>query len=383
MTSTRTISDTASSLELLPVYRPDLSGNEKRYVMECLDTSWISSIGEFVNRFEATAASLLNVKHAISVSNGTVALHLALHCLDIGRGDEVIVPTFTYIASVNMIAHTGATPVFVDCLKDDWLIDIAEVERRITPRTKAIMAVHLYGALCDMASLRALAQSRGLHLIEDCAEALGSTIDGRPCGSLGTVGTFSFFGNKTVTTGEGGLVTTDDDSLAARLRLVKGQGQSLTRRYWHVELGFNYRMTNICAAIGLAQMERLSEILLRKRAIAEWYRKHLAAVPVTMQRPAAGVQSSEWLISILLPPQADRETVMAEMYARGVETRPVFYCAHQMPMYQDPGSYPVSEDISARGLSLPSYPALTEAHVERIAETLDRALRSRGSQTYA
>ena len=326
--------------EFIPLYRPDLSGNEQRYVMHCLQTSWISSIGEYVERFEHAMAERLGVKHAICVSNGTVALHLALHCLDLRAGDEVIVPTFTYIAAVNTIAQTGATPVFVDCRSSDWTIDAAEVARRITPRTRAIVAVHLYGAVCDMTSLRALADAHDLALVEDCAEALGSTLAGRAAGSLGTVATFSFFGNKTLTTGEGGMVATDDDALAARMRLVKGQGQSPERRYWHVELGFNYRMTNICAAIGLAQFERLDNILDRKRAIADRYRRLLEALPVSLQTVADDVRSSAWLVSLLLPDWADRQRVMAAMEAAGVETRPTFYCAHHLPMYRETSVYP-------------------------------------------
>ncbi len=358
----------------IPVYQPDLSGNEKKYVTECLDTSWISSIGRFVTEFEQGMAEALGVKHAIAVSNGTVALHLALHCLDIGPGDEVIVPTFTYIASVNTIAQTGATPVFVDCLRDDWLIDPDDVIRKITPRTKAIMAVHLYGAISDMDRLRQCAGAHGIALIEDCAESLGSTVNGRSCGGLGRVGTFSFFGNKTLTTGEGGLVTTDDDALAERMRRVKGQGQAPNRRYWHVELGFNYRMTNICAAIGLAQLERLPDILERKRAIAQRYRTLLDNLPVEFQTVRQGVVSSEWLISLLLPANADRDAVMEYMAQRGVETRPLFYCAHQLPMYAEDTHYPASEEISRRGISLPSFPALTDEEIGKVAMTLETAL---------
>jgi perosamine synthetase len=214
-------------------------------------------------------------------------------------------------------------------------------------------------------------------VIEDCAEALGTTIDGRHVGRFGDVGTFSFFGNKTVTTGEGGMVICDDDDLAARLRMTKGQGQSLTRRYWHEALGFNYRMTNICAAIGLAQMERLEPILARKRAIAARYRHLLADLPVTFQVPMQTVSGSDWLVSLLLPPHADRDRVMASMTAHGVDTRPVFFCAHHMPMYQasDMPALPVAEDIAARGLSLPSYPTLTEAEMEQVAAALRASLR--------
>jgi perosamine synthetase len=357
----------------IPLYRPDLSGNERRYVLECLDSSWISSHGSFIERFEEAFAEAVGVEHALTVSNGTVALHLALHCLDVGPADEVIVPTFTYIASVNSIAQTGATPVFADCRTEDWLLDPEDVARRITPRTKAIMPVHLYGAVCDMPRLEDLARKAGCAIVEDCAEALGASLEGRHPGTFGEVGTFSFFGNKTVTTGEGGMVVTRTPRLAQRLRLVKGQ--SPTKRYWHIERGFNYRMTNICAAIGLAQMERFPAILARKRRIAERYRALLGDLPVTPQRPMPGVQSSDWLFSLLLPEGVDREAVMAAMEARGVETRPVFHCAHRMPMYDRGDRYPVAENIAAHGMSLPSFPDLTDDEIAYVVDTLCEALR--------
>jgi len=359
----------------IPVYRPDLSGNERRYVLECLDSSWISSLGEFIQRFEAAIAAETGAKHAIAVSNGTVALHVALHCLGVGPGDEVIVPTFTYISSVNTIAQTGAKPVFAESRRSDWDVDADDIARRITPRTKAIMAVHLYGAACDMQAIKELADAKGVRIVEDCAEALGTRINGRHVGTFGDVGTFSFFGNKTVTTGEGGMVITSDDRLAASLRMVKGQGQSLTRRYWHEVLGFNYRMTNIAAAIGLAQMERLPAILTRKHAIAQQYRELLATSPVTFQRLAPGVESSDWLVSLLLPEGSDRDAVMAAMSESGVETRPVFYCAHHMPMHKTYETFPVAENIASRGISLPSYPTLSEADVRRVADALVSSLR--------
>ena len=307
---------------VIPVYRPDLSGNERRYVMDCLETGWISSLGVYVERFEHAVAGHVGAAHAIAVCNGTVALHLALHGLGIGPGDEVIVPSFTYIASVNTISHAGAKPVFAESRREDWLLDPASVEARITPRTRAIMAVHLYGAACDMARLRAIADRHGLALVEDAAEALGTTIAGRPAGSFGDAAAFSFFGNKTVTTGEGGMVVCGDDALGLRLLQARGQGQSFTRRYWHEVMGFNYRMTNVAAAIGCAQMERLDAILARKRALAARYRALLAELPVTFQQPMPGVESAEWLVSLLLPEGANRDAVMAGMAARGVETRP-------------------------------------------------------------
>lgn len=373
----KTVSESAPR-ERIPVYRPDLSGNERKYALECIDSSWISSIGIFIDKFEASIAEFTGSSNAIAVCNGTVALHLALHCLDIGPGDEVIVPTFTYIASVNTIAQTGAVPVFVESRPGDWLLDPAHIERRITARTKAIMAVHLYGAACDMDAICGIARRYGLKVIEDCAEALGTRLDGRHVGTFGDVGTFSFFGNKTVTTGEGGMVIAQDATLAQRLRRVKGQGQSLDRRYWHDILGFNYRMTNIAAAIGYAQMERVEEILARKQEIARVYRRAAQQLPVEFQVPLQGVVSSDWLVSLLLPAGTDRDRLMKTMDKMSVETRPVFYPAHHMPMYHSPEKFTVAEDIAARGLSLPSFPALSDADISYIVATLGAALSEQG-----
>jgi len=364
---------------VLPVYRPDLSGNERAYVLECLDSSWISSIGVFIDRFERAVAEATGAAFAIAVCNGTVALHLALHVLGLGPGDEVIVPSFTYISSVNTIAQTGATPVFAESRRADWLIDVEDVARRITPRTKAILPVHLYGHACDMPALQALAARHGLAIVEDCAEALGTTLGGRHVGTFGEIGTFSFFGNKTVTTGEGGMVITSDAALAARLRQTKGQGQSLTRRYWHEILGFNYRMTNVAAAIGTAQMERLPAILERKRAVATQYRALLESCPVEFQQPLPGMIGSDWLVSLLLPAGTDRDRVMLDLQAQGIETRPVFYPAHHMPMHARAMHLPVAESIAARGLSLPSYPGLTGRDVERVVAALVGALQAQGA----
>jgi perosamine synthetase len=365
----------STSRERIPLYRPDLSGNERAYVLECIDSTWISSRGRFIEPFETAIAAATGARHAIAVCNGTVALHLALHCLDLRQGDEVIVPTFTYISPVNTIAQTGATPVFADARASDWTLDADQVERCITGRTRAILAVHLYGMPCDMAALRDLCTRRGIALLEDCAEALGTTIAGRHVGTFGRAGTFSFFGNKTVTTGEGGMVIADDDAFAAKLRLVKGQGQSLTRRYWHEVLGFNYRMTNVEAAIGLAQMERLPQILARKRAIDARYRAMLAEFPLAFQEVSADVFSSHWLTSFLLPHNVDRARVMTRMDELGVETRPVFFCAHDMPMYERKERYPIAEDIAARGVSIPSYPTMTDADQDRVVATIAAALR--------
>lgn len=371
----RTAFDSSRPQSFVPVYQPDIGVLEKAYVNDCLDTSWISSLGKYVERFEAEIARVAGVPHGIAVSNGTVALHLAHHCLGIGPGDEVLVPSFTYIASVNTIAQTGATPVFVESRADDWLMDVEDARAKVTARTKAIVPVHLYGAICDMPAIIALAEEFGLAVVEDCAESLGATLDGRPSGSFGDIATFSFFGNKTITTGEGGMVVTADGALAEHLRRSKGQGQDPARRYWHDRLGFNYRMTNIAAAIGCAQMERLEHTLARKAQIATRYRDRLAGTPLTFQAVPEGVESSHWLVSVLVPEGVDRDGITTAMRANGIDTRPVFICAHHMPMYADAtdGVFPIAEQISARGFSLPSFPTMTDQMVERVCEAVERA----------
>src|SRR5580698_7632726 len=259
----------------IPVYQPTLNGNEKKYVNECLDTTWISSKGKFVPLFEEGFAKFIDIKYAASVSNGTVALHLAVVVLGIGPGDEVIVPTLTYIASVNAITYTGAKAVFIDSVEETWQMDPADVEKKITPHTKAIMVVHLCGQPCDQDALKAIAVKHSLFLVEDCAEAIGTEYNGKHVGTVGDIAAFSFFGNKMITTGEGGMVVTNDQTIYDRCVHYKGQGLSKNRFYWHDVVGYNYRMTNICAAIGLAQLEQVETFIGQKRQVAAWYKKYL------------------------------------------------------------------------------------------------------------
>lgn len=348
-----------------PVYRPSLDGNERAYVDECLATGWISSRGAFVSRFEEEFASYLGCKYAASVCNGTVALHLALVALGIGPEDEVIVPTFTYIASVNAVTYTGARPVLAESLGDTWQLDPADVRRRITPRTRAIMPVHLYGHPCDMDALQELAREHGLFLVEDCAEAFGSLWNGRHVGTFGHIGCFSFFGNKTITTGEGGMVVTDDETLHERLVHFKGQGLAKYREYWHDVVGYNYRMTNVAAAIGLAQLERAEETIARKIQIAEWYREELRGVHgLAFHESQPGVRHTHWMVTVMVEDPRDRDPLREHLRAAGVETRPAFHPVHRMPPYADRFQrFPVAESLGWRGINLPSYPALERSDV--------------------
>ncbi len=359
----------------IPVYQPDLSGNERAYVLQCLDSTWISSKGKFITGFERAFADVVGVSHAVSVCNGTVALHLALQALGIGPGDEVLVPTLTYIASVNAIHHVGACPVFVDARPDTWQIDVADARRKLTPRTRAVMAVHLYGGACDMAALGALCDRHRLALVEDCAEGIGSRHGGRHVGGFGQVATFSFFGNKTITTGEGGMVVCSDPGLAEDLRRLRGQGLVPGSEYQHDRIGYNYRMTNLCAAIGLAQVERIGTILERKHALDAAYRRALAGTGLVFQDFDDATTPGHWMTSILATDADQRGRLRAALASAGVETRPLFPPVHRMPMYAAPGAaYPVADDLAARGFNLPSWHELSADDVDYVARILKDAL---------
>ncbi|PJE53279.1 DegT/DnrJ/EryC1/StrS family aminotransferase [Marinomonas sp. BSi20584] len=355
----------------IPIYQPLLTGNEKKYVNDCLDSNWISSKGKYVQEFERKFAEYNQVKYATTVSNGTVALHLAMVALGIGLDDEVIVPTLTYIASVNTIAYTGATPVFVDSDKDTWQINPEDVKRKITPKTKAIMVVHLYGHPCDMDAIMAIANEHNLFVIEDCAEAFGSKYKDQYVGTFGHISTFSFFGNKTITTGEGGMVVTNDQTLYQRCVHFKGQGLAEHRQYWHDVIGFNYRMTNICAAIGLAQLEQADDFIAKKRQIAEWYKDGLKDLPLVVHQESAGCLHTYWMVNIVLEDDRQRDPLREHLADAGIETRPMFYPVHTMPMYsQKFQRHPVAEDLGWRGINIPSWPGLSENDVKLVCKQI-------------
>ena len=352
----------------IPVYRPELGGNEMAYVQQCLESTWISSKGEFIGRFQSDFARFIGAQHVVAVTNGTVALHLALLGVGVGPGDEVIVPSLTYIAAVNAIRYVGATPVFADSDARTWQIDPAHVTRLITSRTRAIIAVHTYGQSCDLAALGDLCQRHQLRLIEDCAEAFGTRIGDRHVGTFGDVSTFSFFGNKTVTTGEGGMVVSRDASVHALICKLRGQGLAGEKEYWHDVVGYNYRMTNICAAIGVAQMERAAELIARKRKLAADMRAAMAQLPLEFHLEQPGTTHSFWMISALARSEAERDGLRRALREEGIETRPVFHPAHTMPMYSaGQTGLDVSVDLAARGLNLPSWPGLSETQIRTIA----------------
>jgi perosamine synthetase len=351
----------------IPVYRPSLDGNEKKYVNDCLDSSWISSKGKYVELFESSFAKYIGSKHAASVCNGTVAIHLALIALGIGSGDEVIVPTLTYIASVNPVIYTGATPIFVDSLNSSWQMNPDEIRKKITAKTKAIIAVHLYGHPCNMQELTQIAKDYNIFLIEDCAEAIGSRYKGKHVGTFGDIATFSFFGNKSITTGEGGMVVTDDQTLYNRIVQYKGQGLAKHREYWHDVIGYNYRMTNICAAIGLAQLEQVDKFLFRKKEIANIYSEGFKSLDVEFHKCHPDVEHSYWMCSVLVSCAEMREPLREHLMKAGIETRPLFYPVHTMPMYATKFQrYVVAESLGWRGINLPSYPTMSDIEVNEV-----------------
>jgi perosamine synthetase len=365
-------------MKRISVAQPTLNGNEKKYVMDCLDTNWISSVGKYIGAFEESFAQFCGVKHAIATNNGTTALHLALVAMDLKPGDEVIVPTVTYIATANAVRYCGATPVLVDVHAETMNIDPADIERKVTSKTRGILPVHLYGHPAEMETINAIAKRHGLWVVEDAAEAHGAEVSGKKVGSMGTCATFSFFGNKIVTTGEGGMVTTNDDALAAKLRLFRGQGMDLSRRYWFPVIGYNYRMTNIQAAIGLAQMETIEKSISDRAQIAAWYDEALAELRdrIILPAPVESIKQVYWMYNIFLREgdNTRRDSVMRALDEMGIETRPVFYPMHVMPPYHEDVAYPVADLWSQRGINLPTHQGLTRDDIDRIARSLKQAL---------
>lgn len=357
--------------EVIPVSAPDVTGNEKKYVAECIDTGWISSVGDFVRRFESEFSQYCGCRHGATVNTGTAALHLALRALDIGPGDEVILPALTFASTANVILYQNATPVFADSGEEDWNLDVSQLPGLITSRTRAIMPVHLYGQPCDMAPIMKLASGHNLYVIEDCAEAHGAMYDGRYVGSIGHIGCFSFYGNKIITTGEGGMCVTNDTALHERMSMLRDHAMDKKKRYWHQEVGFNYRMTNLQAAVGCAQLERISEFLKKKRWIKDEYNTRLRGLGCILPREPDRTLSVFWLYTLLLPSGAgetERDALIAYLRENNVESRPVFYPITTMPPYQRfQRPIPNATTIAARGITLPSFHRLTEKQIDRIA----------------
>ena len=364
---------------IIPVCDTRLDGNERRYVLDCIDSGWISSAGPYIERFEHAFAKAIGTEHAIACANGTVALHLLLAAAGLGPGDEVIVPSFTMAATAAAVAYTGATPVFVDVLPGSGNIDPAAVAAAVTPATRAVVAVHIYGRPVDVDALRAVLFGHDIDLIEDAAEAHGATWEGRPVGSLGRGASFSFYANKIVTTGEGGMVTTNDAPLASVARTLRDHAFSAERHFWHRHLGFNYRMTAMQAAVGLAQVERLDELVAAKRRMAARYSEGLAGLPLRLPAEGPGERNVHWMYAVRVADDSplSRDELRSVLAHSGIETRTFFVPLHLQPIWRSRGvrvRLPVSEALSLSGLYLPSGPGLTEADIDRVVMTVRGAL---------
>jgi perosamine synthetase len=372
-------------LPVIPVNEPLIGDAEARFVAECLDTGWVSSAGRFVNEFEQRWAAYCGMRYGVAVSNGTVALQLAVACLDLERGDEVIMPTFTIISCAQAVMYNGGVPVLVDADPRTWCMDVGQVEGRITSRTRAIMPVHIYGHPVDMDPLLELADEHGLAVIEDAAEAHGAEYKGRKCGGLGHINCFSFYANKIVTTGEGGMVLSDDDAYVERLRSLRNLCFRLERRFYHTELGHNFRLTNVQAALGLGQVERIEQSVEKKRWMGAAYSERLRDVPgLQLPLEERWAKNVYWMYGVVL----DEETGLnAAQFARrlrehGVITRPFFWGMHEQPVFREMGlfegeRYPVAERIARQGLYLPSGMTLTKEQIDRVCAAVQQVLGER------
>lgn len=366
----------------VPVASPVIGDMEIEFVTDAVKSTWVSSIGPYIDRFEREFANYVGVPNAVAVSNGTIGLHLALHSLGIGPGDEVIVPDLTFVATAHAVLQTGAQPVFVDVEPDTWCMDPVAVARAVTPHTKAIIPVHLYGHPVDMPGIQAVVDEHNLIVVEDAAEAHGAEVNGRRVGSMSSAGVFSFYGNKIITTGEGGMITTSDDDLAVRLRFLRDHGMDSARRYYHTELAFNYRITNLQAALGVAQMLRIEEFIAKKRMISQWYQDALSEMPgiqFHVERPWA--RNVYWLACIVLTDDfpLSRQALVKALRQVGIDTRPFFVPMHELPhlvgfrqVGREGNTCLHATRLGRQGLNLPSSCNLDEDTVHWICEEFKR-----------
>ncbi|RTE51720.1 DegT/DnrJ/EryC1/StrS family aminotransferase [Arenibacter aquaticus] len=357
----------------IPISQPSITQKEIDYVTDAVTSTWISSLGKYIDRFEAEFADFCQSRYAICVSNGTVAIQLALAAYDIGKGDEVIMPNLSFVATANATLHSGAKPVFADVDPVNLCIDPTKIEHLITPNTKAIMPVHLYGHPAQMEAILEVAGKHNLLVIEDAAEAHGATVNGRPVGSLGNCATFSFYGNKNITTGEGGMITTNDEDFYNKCKYLRDHAMSKEKRYWHTAPGFNFRMTNIQAAIGCAQLERVGDFMAKRQLIFSWYKKHLGEInKVSLNKTNDWATNAYWLICLEHKDwtATDRDQFMTDLKKHGVDSRPYFYPMSQMPYINEKVDTPVSDMVSQRGINLPTFFDLEESQVKFICDVL-------------
>lgn len=362
-------------MKKLLIATPVFNGNEKKYLNECIDTGWVSANGRFIDEFEEKFAEFCGVKYGVACSNGTVTLHLALKALGIGPGDEVIMPTFTYIATANSVAYCGATPIFVDSEPGTWNIDPDAIEKAINPRTKAILPVHIYGLPANMEKIMGISRKYNIPVIEDAAEAHGAEWDGRRVGSIGEIGSFSFFGNKIITSGEGGMLVTNNEGLYKKMKFLRSQGVDPNKRYWHLELAYNYRMTNMQAAVGLGQLENITWHMNERKRVANLYKDYLKDMEdyIIDQQVPEKATHAYWMYTIILKNNIplSRDEIMRRMEEKNIEMRPAFYPVHVMPPYfNDCISLPNADYIGNRGICLPSHAMLQETDIQYIVESL-------------
>ena len=358
----------------IPIAQPELGKEEERLVLEGLRSGWVSSAGKFINEFEESFAAFCNTKYGISTSNGTTALHLCLAASGIGPGDEVLIPSLTFVATANAVSYTGAKPVFIDSEMETWNLDPEKIKEKINKRTKAIIPVHLYGHPANMGIILAIAKKYGLLVIEDAAEAHGALYKGRKVGSLGDAACFSFYGNKIITTGEGGMIVTGNRLFAEKVKVLRDHGMSKKRKFYHPKLGFNYRMTNLQAALGLGQMKRIDEFVERKITIAELYTKHLTPLSgrITLPPHASWAKSVYWMYSILIPNKGlkKRDNLIKELKKQGVDSRPFFFPLHSISRYKTAENLINATNLSKSGINLPSSFNLKETDIKYICHKI-------------
>jgi perosamine synthetase len=366
---------------MIPVSEPFFDQHEEELVLDCVRTGWVSSEGKYVRELEALCADYAGVSHGVAVSNGTTALKVAVEALQLPKGSEVILPSFTIISCVLAVIEAGLHPVLAECTEDTWCLDVDDVRSRITDRTSAIMVVHIYGHAVDMDPLMALAKVHGLAVIEDAAEAHGTTYNGRQCGSFGDVAILSFYANKLVTTGEGGMVLTDRDDVAGRARSLRNLCFQPDKRFYHTELGHNFRMGNIQAALGVAQMAKLERFISRKREMATRYRDRLSELPLQLPVEKPGVGNIYWMYGVVLDESVPMSysDVAAALRDRGIQTRPMFYGLHLQPALHKLGlfeddSFPITERLGERGFYIPSGQGITDQQIDTVISAIREVL---------
>lgn len=367
------ISEEAKNDKYVPISEPNLGRSEMQYLAQAFASGWVSSQGAYVDRFESSFAEFCGTSWGVATSNGTTALHLALVTLGIGEGDEVILPDLTFAATINAVLHSGATPVIVDVEKDSWCIDPVSIKRAISKRTKAVIPVHLYGQPCNMEAIMNIARERKIYVIEDAAEAHGAAYKGKKVGSFGDIGCFSFFANKVVTTGEGGMCLTSSRQLNDRMRVLRDHGMMKNRKYWHDRVGYNYRITNLQAAIGLAQLERIEELLDTRTKIELMYKKALSRLNFIefQSDDLPGREKITWLVSALIK-DGSRDRCICKLQNSKIDARPFFYPLSDMKIYKPYShSCAISRKISSMGINLPTYRSVNKKTIKKITGLLD------------